>query len=171
MPHLILLIGLPGSGKSTLTRNLVQQCSKRRVISTDAIRSQLFGNESIQGSWLRIEREITHQFQQTVRQILMGEISEGIYDATNAVRKQRREAISLAFTCGFTHITGIWVRTPLWLCVKRNRQRDRYVPESIIFRMHRRLMAAPPNLEEGFYRLIELRPGFSQTNLPLPLLK
>jgi predicted kinase len=167
MPHLLLLIGLPGSGKSSLTTSLMQQCPKRRIISTDTIRSQLFGDKSIQGSWLKIEQEIARQFQQTVHQIGRGEVSEGIYDATNAVRSQRRDAIALAFTCGFTQITGIWLKTPLWLCLQRNYQRDRQVPESVIFKMHRRLFGAVPSVEEGFDRLIELPPWFTIDSIPL----
>lgn len=170
MSHLLLLIGLPGSGKSSLTTQLMQQCPKRRIVSTDAIRSQLFGDERIQGDWLKIEREITRQFQQTVEQSNAGEVSEGIYDATNAVRSQRREAIELARTCGFTQITGVWLKTPLWLCLQRNYQRDRQVPENIILKMHRRLLGAVPRVEEGFDRLIELQPGFTIDAIPLTCL-
>lgn len=157
---LLLLIGLPGSGKSSLARNLIRLDPDRRLISTDAVRSQLFGDEAIQGSWLRVEREVEQQFCQTVQQILSGQVSEGVYDATNAVRKQRREAIALARNCGFTHITGLWLRTPLWLCLERNRQRDRQVPEDIILQMYRCLLSAPPSLEESLDCLIQINPQF-----------
>jgi predicted kinase len=159
MPPLILLIGLPGSGKSTIARALLHQELPCRLISNDAIRAQLFGNESIQGSWLKIEPAIIQQFQQTVQQILSQKLAVGIYDATNAVRRQRREALMLAQTCGFTQIIGVWVKTPLWLCLHRNQQRDRQVPEAVILQMHRRLMGAIPSVEEGFDRIIPLSPG------------
>jgi predicted kinase len=159
MPPLILLIGLPGSGKSTIARTLLQQDLSCRLISTDAIRAQLFGNESIQGSWLKIEQAIIQQFQQTVQQILSQQLAAGIYDATNAVRRQRREALMLARTCGFTQIVGVWVKTPLWLCLHRNQHRDRQVPEAVILQMHRRLMGAIPTVEEGFDLLLPLSPG------------
>ncbi len=155
MVRLIFLIGLPGSGKSTLASQLLDG-DFRRLISTDQIRSHLFGDESIQGSWLQVWLEVRHQFQQTVQQIQQNQFQSGIYDATNAVRKQRRQAIALARRCGFTHITGIWLNTPLALCLERNRQRDRQVPEAIILRMSRRLYAAPPAKDEGLDELIEL---------------
>jgi predicted kinase len=154
--RLILLIGLPGSGKSTLASKLLEEEARRRVISTDELRSRLFGDAATQGTWLSIWREVGCQFQQTVRQILDGEVSEAIYDATNVVRRQRRQAIALARQTGFTQITGFWLNLPLELCLERNQQRDRQVPEAILLRMHRRLTAAPPTLEEGFDRLVEV---------------
>ncbi|MFN6559840.1 MAG: AAA family ATPase [Nostoc sp. ChiSLP01] len=146
---LLLLIGLPGSGKSTLAKQLVAECPQMQLISTDAIRGQLFGCEAIQGSWLLIWREVERQFQQA--------ISTGraaIFDATNAQRGNRRQVISLARSFGFTHITGIWVNVPVWLCLARNKKRSRQVPEEIILRMHRQLRDAPPSLEEGLDNLI-----------------
>ncbi|UBF29757.1 hypothetical protein K9N68_14520 [Kovacikia minuta CCNUW1] len=76
---------------------------------------------------------------------------------TNVVRKQRREAIALARDAGFTYITGFWLNTPLWLCLQRNEHRDRQVPVSVILDMHRSLMGAPPALQEGLDKLLEIK--------------
>jgi predicted kinase len=154
---LLLLIGLPGSGKSTLAKQFLTQCPWMQLISTDAIRGQLFGNEAFQGSWLLIWREIQRQFQQA---IATG--STTIYDATNAQRRHRREIIALAREVGFTHITGVWVNTPVWLCLARNKKRERKVPEEVIFRMYRQLRDAPPSLEEGLDNLVSFSFGSSQ---------
>lgn len=149
MTKLLLLIGLPGSGKSTLAKKILAECPQLQLISTDAIRGQLFGSEATQGSWLLIWREIERQFQQV---IMAGR--PAIFDATNAQRRDRRELITLARDFGFTHITGVWVKTPVWLCLARNRKRDRQVPEEIILRMHRQLRDVPPSLAEGLDSLI-----------------
>jgi predicted kinase len=138
------LIGLPGSGKSTFAHSL-----NSRIISTDAIRAQLFGEEAIQGSWLRIWLEVRSQFQQAVDAIASGEIECAVYDATNAVRKQRRAAIALARKSGFTQITGLWINPSIEVCLERNRLRSRSVPEEVIYRMARRLYGAPPAVDEG----------------------
>lgn len=103
---------------------------------------------------------VDRQMHQTLQQILRGEVSEAIYDATNVVRRQRRQAIDQMRGCGFTHITGLWLKTPLWLCLSRNRHRDRQVPEEVILQMHRRLSGAPPSLADGFDRLVILYPGY-----------
>ena len=66
MTKLILLIGLPGSGKSTLAKQLLTECPQMQLISTDAIRGQLFGSEAIQGPWLLIWRELERQLQTAI---------------------------------------------------------------------------------------------------------
>jgi predicted kinase len=154
-PALIVLIGLPGSGKSFLARQWVAQCQKRRLIATDTIRSQLFGAEAIQGDWLKVQQEVERQFRQVVLEMEQGEVCGAIYDATNAVRNQRHEAIALARTCGFTQIIGLWLDVPLELCLERNQQRDRQVPESVILHMHRSLCDAPPDILDGFDQVIQ----------------
>lgn len=163
--HLILLIGLPGSGKSTIASKLTQACPQRRLISTDRIRSQLFGDESIQGSWVKVWQEVGNQFRQAVQHIAIGEVSEAIFDATNVVRKQRREAIALAHTVGFTYITGLWLNPPLWVCLERNERRDRQVPTSVILDMYRSLIGAPPSLQEGLNKLVEVKGRAQYPNL------
>jgi predicted kinase len=141
---LLLLIGLPGSGKSTLARHLQAIAPEIQVISTDTIRGQLFGDESTQGPWLLIWREVNRRFHEVV-----AVHGTAIYDATNAQRRHRREVIAIAREIGFDKIIGIWVNTPVWLCLARNKRRERRVPEDIIFRMHRQLRDAPPSLSEG----------------------
>lgn len=135
------------------------QMSHCTIVSTDAIRAQLFGDAAIQGSWLKVWLEVRHQFQAAVDRIVAREIEFAIYDATNAVRKQRREAIALARKTGFTQVTGLWVDTPLFLCFDRNQRRDRQVPESVIVRMSRCLYGAPPTIEEGLDAVIHLSLG------------
>jgi predicted kinase len=151
---LLILIGLPGSGKSTLAKQLIIECPRMQLISTDAIRGQLFGDEIIQGPWFLIWQEIERQFQQA-----LAAKKTAIFDATNARRRDRREIITLARELGFTQITGIWLTTPVWLCLARNKRRDRKVPEDIILRMHRQLRDAPPSLEEGLDSLIKIDVG------------
>lgn len=148
MTKLIMLIGLPGSGKSSLARYWIKKYSQWRLVSTDTIRAQLFGNESVQGSWLLVWKRVEQQFCQAVK-----EAPITIYDATNAARKQRKEAIALARTTGFTYIAGVWLNLPLSLCLERNQKRSRIVPEEVILRMYRQLQDAPPALADGLDRL------------------
>jgi predicted kinase len=149
MTELIVLIGLPGSGKSSFASSLAAKCPGSQVISTDAIRAQLFGSEAIQGEWLLVWHHVQRQMQQAVEQSV-----GAIYDATNAVRTHRLEAIALARTTGVTHITGVWVDTPIQVCLEQNRSRSRIVPEEVIWRMHSSLVDAPPSLQDGLDCLI-----------------
>lgn len=152
--RLIILIGLPGSGKTTLAQHLLIASPERRLISTDAIRAQLFGDEAVQGSWLQVWSEVQRQLQQAVGPVSQGQRQDAIYDATNTARKQRRRVLTLARSLGFNGIVGFWLDLPLEVCLARNRQRDRVVPEAVMLRMHRQLVGAPPALAEGFTSLI-----------------
>ncbi|MBD2091691.1 AAA family ATPase [Microcoleus sp. FACHB-1515] len=151
---LILLIGLPGSGKTTIAQHIQTLNSGYLVISTDRIRAELFGDEAIQGAWPLIERSLHQKMQQAIRQIQQQQAIAVLYDATNAVRRDRRRFLQQARSIGFNHLTGLWIDTPLDLCLQRNQQRSRQVPEPVILRMHRRLMGAPPSLAEGLDCLI-----------------
>ncbi|WP_017720286.1 AAA family ATPase [Kamptonema formosum] len=157
MSRLILMIGIPGSGKSTLAQQLIAAFPHWRLISTDAIRAQLFGDEAVQGSWPLIWSELERQFRVAVGPIVReapgNRVRTAIYDATNAVRQQRRAAIELARAAGFTEIAGLWLDMPVELCLQRNRQRRRQVPEEVILQMHRHLCDAPPSLPDGLDRL------------------
>ncbi len=161
---IILLIGLPGSGKSTLAQKLVEVWPATRLISTDAIRAQLFGDEATQGPWLQVWREVRCQLHQSAQLIRQGNLDRVLFDATNAVRKQRRQVVALARSQGFTHVCGLWLNTALPLCLERNQHRDRQVPIPVILRMHRCLVGAVPSLEEGLDGVIEVGMGSTGGN-------
>ena len=95
------LIGPPGCGKSTFAKKLAE-LGNCRIVSTDAIRGQLFGEESIQGDWGAIETEAISQIHSciTARQSV-------IYDATNAKRAWRMDLpSSVVWRCWCP--TGFW---------------------------------------------------------------
>ncbi|HEY9811109.1 MAG TPA: AAA family ATPase [Halomicronema sp.] len=163
MSKLILLIGIPGSGKSYLVQQILSEFPEFYLISTDHIRAKLFGKEEIQGPWLKIWAEIQNQLQQAI-----SEQKTILYDATNASRKQRREIIELAKNTGITHITGLWLDTPLSLCLERNQQRQRQVPQEIIQQMAVRLNDCPPSLEDGLDRILRYTPDGLSTEIPIP---
>jgi predicted kinase len=151
MTKLFFLIGLPGSGKSYLADNLIAQHPDCQIISTDTIRAKLFGDEAAQGAWLQVWGEVEKQFLQAISQK-----QTAIYDATNAKSRHRRAAIARARELGFTEITGLWLDISLNMCIERNQQRERQIPEEVILQMHHQLQGAPPNLEDGFDSLIVL---------------
>ena len=142
---LVLLIGIPGSGKSSLAAGLQQACCT--VVATDQIRAALFGDASIQGDWSLIWRQVERELQQADCRLT-------VYDATNIKRQARRAVIRLALGIGYNQIIGLWLNPPLALCLARNQQRTRQVPEVVIRRMHQQLWSAPPRLREGLDLLL-----------------
>lgn len=152
-----VLIGLPGSGKSTWASTFAQTGLSLHLISTDQIRFDLYGNEAIQGQWLQIWHRVQQQFRQSVSAIHQGHLTGVIYDATNTRRRPRREVIQAAHQAGFTRILAIWIDTPLDQCLDRNQQRSRQVPTKVIHAMARQLAGAPPHCNEGFDALFRVR--------------
>ncbi|NET45369.1 AAA family ATPase [Okeania sp. SIO2B3] len=137
------LIGTPASGKSTFATQLATQ-DNYTTVSTDAIRSKLYGNETIQGNWHDIET------------IVLTKISESItagipviYDATNAYRPYRM-AILEKLPQQNCYWIAWHIKTPLAICLEWNKQRTRQVPEKIIEKMFQSLKNFPPIVAEGF---------------------
>ena len=151
---LILTIGIPGSGKSTWAQNLADKKPGYRIISTDSIRAQLYGNEAIQGEWMEIRHVLVKTLKSARQSIAQGNTAAVIYDATNAKRRQRREFIQLARSCGYHPLIAAWIDTPLAVCLQRNAGRSRQVPPDIIEKMHRQLTAAPPAIEENLDQVL-----------------
>ncbi|MEP0892368.1 AAA family ATPase [Leptolyngbya sp. PL-A3] len=142
------MIGLPGSGKSTLAAQFALE--GWTWVSTDRIRAQLYGDEAIQGNWAQVWGEV----QRELRAIAQLPHGKALYDATNVVRRPRRQLIALARSWGFRRVTACWLDVPLEVCLERNQRRSRQVPVDVICRMHRRLEGGRPSLEEGLDALI-----------------
>lgn len=129
MPTLIMMCGLPASGKSTLAKKLAVEY-KTTIFSSDALRAEWYGDESIQGDNAKLFTELHRRIKNCLR-----EGDSAIYDATNINYKQR-----MAFLAELKNIpcekTCIVVATPYEECLKRNAQRERKVPEHVIKRMY-----------------------------------
>lgn len=119
-----MLIGISGSGKSSIANSLAKE--KTIIISSDGIREQLFGNESIQGD----PNQIFTLMRDGAIKALSDDLSV-IYDATNLVRKHRIATLNyiknklknkdIKYVC--TIVSCPWEQ-----CVERNFSRPRNVP-------------------------------------------
>lgn len=139
MPKLYVLVGLPGSGKSTFAAAHPDMA----VICLDTIRGELYGDENIQGNGaevVRIAYERIHK--------LLAEGHDVIYDACN-VRPKYREQIIKEFDCDKIAVV---MDTPKEICHQRNAARARVVPGNVIDRMAAAYVA--PSIEEGFTEVI-----------------
>lgn len=140
------LIGIPASGKSTFAQ-LLAQTDNYQIISTDTIRQQLYGDETIQGNWLDIEAEVITQIQQSLKSNI-----PVIYDATNVKRAWRMDLLAKIEGCTEKSIDWLawYLNLDVNISQEWNSQRIRQVPENIINNMAQNLKQFPPHIAEGF---------------------
>lgn len=103
-PALILVSGLPGTGKSTLARNLADSASFNAVIRSDVIRKELAAktNSATMAddlySTISTKQTYDECWQQARRRLLSGE--RVIVDATFQRDEHRLKFLQLAIDCG-----------------------------------------------------------------------
>jgi predicted kinase len=142
-----IMVGAPGSGKSTYAAKLAQT-ENVYIISGDDIRQELYGSAEIQGNWVeiydRIEEEVAAHCGQNI-----------VLDGTHYRKDYRSEAISLVRSYGYDNIEAIVMDASLATCLARNFQRrERNVPDYIVSEMHEKLQRSLKGIfEEDFTRL------------------
>lgn len=139
-----MLIGPQGSGKSTLAEAWVKRDPSCVLVSTDALRTELYGDESHQGSWDEIEAQVVARIQAAVAQG-----KSVIYDATNARRGWRIGLLQQFTDCNCQWV-GWWFKDiSLEECKVRNQARSRQVSEAVLEATYQALQAQPPTEAEG----------------------
>jgi predicted kinase len=139
--RIVVLVGLPGSGKSTYLERV-----GGGGLSSDAIRKLLADDET--------DQTIHAQVFQTLRYLLEQRIAIGravtFIDATNLTPEERRPYIEIArkYRC---EIEAVFFHVPLDVCRDRNARRHRVVPGEAMEMMAAKLV--PPALAEGFDRV------------------
>lgn len=128
-PEFLMLVGLPGSGKSTYIKKYFNQ--NLRVHSSDAIREELSGDVNRQD----INVEVFKVLHNRVKEDLKNGIS-CVYDATNISWKRRKAFLQELSSIDCWKICHI-IATPFEVCVEQNKNRDRVVPYNVIERMYK----------------------------------
>lgn len=155
-----LLIGQPASGKTTLAKALAPLLTApgeppAQVLSTDAIRAEVFGDAAVQGPWVDIQQRLHQRIQECVAAGI-----PVIVDATHA-RRAWRLAITQALPLPApVEWIGWWLYTDLPTSLTWNAKRERAVPVPVIQEMAAAL-ADPhfgPSRAEGFAAICAVVP-------------
>ena len=142
-----LLVGIPGSGKSTYAERLATVTGSI-VLSTDTIRAKLYGSESIQGNWPEIEREL----HKSIKHYTDLKVPV-IVDATHTKPEHRKPLLSLSNRIKWA---CYWLDADLNECLERNQARTRTVPSHVIKAMYKQLKLTPPTTGEGFTNVYQM---------------
>ena len=147
--HLYLMMGAPGSGKSTYVKNILKYGDI--YVSRDEIRYSLLTEED---DYFAKENEVIKLFIQTIDEALANEDYQGnVYaDATHLSPKGRAQVLNQLKNKD--KVSVIYLDIPLNIILKRNAQREgrAFVPENVVCRMYNSIIL--PTKEEGIEKLI-----------------
>lgn len=141
MPDMIVVVGLPGSGKSVLAERLSHEYDAI-VLSSDAIRVELYNNINDQGH----NNEVFEELHKRIKENLINGKSV-VFDACNISYKRRRAFLESIgkIKC---HKICYLMATPYEDCLKQNKMRERQVPEYVIKKMYLNFFI--PMYQEGW---------------------
>jgi len=129
--HLTILVGIPGSGKSTAAAQLAAQDPNLVIISPDNLRLELTGdisNQSKNGFIFNTLLPCRINTAMTQRHNIL-------IDATSVTKKARQPLIEQAKANGY-NVKAIVMWATLEGCKARNAARERVVPDFVLDKMH-----------------------------------
>lgn len=141
-----MLIGIPGSGKTTYSKELSERYSAK-VISSDKVRQLYVGID---------EKEVFP----TVYKLCVEELKSGknvILDATHITPKVRKRTFDALDAYGIAYDkVAIFVDTPVEECIRRVEIRNQnpeelFLPLEVISSYGQNII--PPNVDEGFMEI------------------
>lgn len=156
----IMLVGLPASGKSTFSKNF----STEQVFSSDQIREDLFGDANCQDNPVLVFNTLYQRMRNYICSTVKNTTTDNrtitvVFDATNLKRNNRKRFIKeikeVANQCNLIPNCSCFVfNTPVEICLIRNRQRDRIVPDDVIVNMNKNFQF--PTKDEGFSEIFTI---------------
>lgn len=132
MIKLYIMIGISGSGKSTIAKKIAQK-DKCIIVSTDQIRKELTGSEEDQSK----NKLVFNVAYKRIKDLFYNK-QNIIFDATSISNKSRDKIKqSLADIWNYLEIIIIYIDTELSIAKDRNNKRKRKVPEKIIEKQYK----------------------------------
>ena len=140
--NLYIMVGLPGSGKSTIAKKLIKILENTTIVSRDEIRFNLLQEND---AYFKYEKKVYNTFIDEInKKLKKGNV---IADATHISIAARHKLISRIST-DYNKIIAIVITSNPHTCVERNNQRigRAKVPEQVIWDMLKNTQF--PNIKE-----------------------
>lgn len=130
--NLYLLVGAPGSGKSTWLHN---NAKDGIIVSRDKIRFSLVNEED---AYFSQENEVFNRYIQTIQDALNSSVNNIYADATQLNEKARNKVLDKLDLSNVKNLYAVVLRPSLQETLKRNAQRSGRlcVPEIAVRRMY-----------------------------------
>lgn len=148
-PTLYIMVGISGSGKSSVAAEMQKNNQNTVIVSSDALREELFGDYEDQDH----NKEVFKEFHRRIRVNLLNNMNV-IADATNLTMKSRRVILNNISDLDVYKICYIIAKPEFW-CILDNFCREHVVPTEVIDRQIKRFQI--PFYEEGFNEIKILR--------------
>lgn len=151
MNTLIMMIGLPGSGKSTYAKKLIEANKNIAYVSRDEVRYEYVSD---QAHYFDHEKEVYKEFCNRIdMHLLRGETV--IADATHLNIKSREKLLKSLQVIP-DKIIAVIVNTPFEICMERNAARQGIirVPDQTMYRMKHTFRK--PSITEHFDQIVEV---------------
>jgi predicted kinase len=143
MKKLIVGIGIPGSGKTTILKKIADK-NGYVYISTDELRTEITGKPMDQSRQTEV---IAEMYRRTAEGLKTNSV---VVDGTFTNSSHRQEFLEFARVNGAEKIQGVLADVPVEIAKERNLKRERVVREVVIDRKAAELQSEPPKLTDGF---------------------
>lgn len=125
MSNITLLIGIPGSGKTSKARELLAENPKLVYLNADSIREEQYGDENCQGDGNVVFGILFSRLRQAI------EDGKDILVDNTSVRKAHRKKVLSMLHSNYDIYYKVFL-TPLDVCLARNAARSRVVPPTVV---------------------------------------
>ena len=157
-PRFYLLVGIPGSGKTTYARRYLAQALR---LSFDDLRLMLTG-VPFHPDYEAMVISVGHAALGSLLARARGWGRDVLLDATNTTRGRRRFYLGLAARHALPAV-AVYFDCPLEVALARDAARERRVGEAVVRRFH--AQSQPPTVAEGFAEVVtiaDLTPWLAQ---------
>ncbi len=155
----VLVCGLPGSGKSHFARTFFRQAGFKRV-NRKEIRKLIhemmdFGERWSEKDFAAGDEFLVKHVERKIVEHLLQNRNRVLIDNTSVSADSRRHYVTIARQM-HKSIGVVFMNTPAQTCLERNRRREDPVPETVISNLAAALEL--PRAEEGFRQVLVVRP-------------